>query len=42
MMELKKAKQKLKWSPKISFEQLVKEMVDEDLKLAKNEKLINK
>jgi GDPmannose 4,6-dehydratase len=37
-----KAKQKLKWSPKISFEQLVKEMVDEDLKLAKNEKLINK
>ncbi len=37
-----KAKEKLKWSPKISFEQLVKEMVDEDLKLAKNDQLINK
>ena len=37
-----KAKEKLKWSPKISFEQLVKEMVDEDLKLAKNEQLISK
>ena len=32
-----KAKKKLKWSPKISFEKLVKEMIDEDLKLAKNE-----
>ena len=30
-----KAKEKLNWSPKISFEQLVKEMIDEDLKLAK-------
>ena len=28
-----KAKEKLNWSPKISFEELVKEMVDEDLKL---------
>ena len=37
-----KAKEKLNWSPKISFEQLVKEMIDEDLKLAKNEQLINK
>ena len=37
-----KAKEKLNWSPKISFEKLVKEMVDEDLKLAKNEKLINR
>tara|TARA_B100001093_G_scaffold464517_1_gene481473 strand:+ start:174 stop:1223 length:1050 start_codon:yes stop_codon:yes gene_type:complete len=37
-----KAKEKLKWSPKISFEQLVKEMVDEDLKLAKNEQLVSK
>jgi GDPmannose 4,6-dehydratase len=37
-----KAKNKLKWSPKITFEQLVKEMIEEDLKLAKNEKLINK
>ena len=36
-----KAKEKLNWSPKISFEQLVKEMVDEDLKLAKNEQLTN-
>jgi len=36
-----KAEEKLKWVPKISFEQLVKEMVDEDLKLAKNDKLIN-
>ena len=37
-----KAKKKLNWAPKISFEQLVKEMIDEDLKLAKNEQLINK
>ena len=35
-----KAKEKLNWSPKISFEELVEEMVNEDLKLAKNEKLI--
>tara|TARA_Y200000002_G_scaffold373322_1_gene372209 strand:+ start:660 stop:1685 length:1026 start_codon:yes stop_codon:yes gene_type:complete len=28
-----KAKEKLNWSPKISFEQLVKEMINEDLKL---------
>ena len=25
------------WSPKITFEQLVKEMVNSDLKLAKND-----
>jgi GDPmannose 4,6-dehydratase len=31
-----KAKKKLNWAPKISFEQLVKEMVDEDLKLENN------
>ena len=31
-----KAKEKLNWAPKISFEELVKEMVDEDLKLVKN------
>ena len=37
-----KAKEKLKWSPKISFEQLVKEMVEVDLKSAKNDQLINK
>jgi len=36
-----KAKEKLKWSPKISFEKLVKEMVEEDLKLAKNDEFIN-
>ena len=30
-----KAKQDLKWTPKITFEQLVKEMVDEDLKRIK-------
>tara|TARA_B100000767_G_scaffold274481_1_gene307580 strand:+ start:819 stop:1856 length:1038 start_codon:yes stop_codon:yes gene_type:complete len=30
-----KAKDKLNWTPKISFEQLVKEMIDEDFKLAK-------
>jgi len=36
-----KAKEKLNWLPKISFEQLVKEMIDEDLKLAKNDKLNN-
>jgi GDPmannose 4,6-dehydratase len=29
------AKKKLNWTPKITFEQLVKEMVEEDLKLAK-------
>ena len=33
-----KAKKKLNWSPKISFEKLVEEMVNEDLKLYKNEK----
>ena len=32
-----KAKEKLNWTPKISFNQLVKEMIDYDLKLAKNE-----
>ena len=36
-----KAKKKLNWIPKISFKQLVKEMVEEDLKLAKNDQLIN-
>ena len=37
-----KAKEKLNWVPKISFEQLVKEMVNEDLKIAKNDQLINR
>ena len=35
-----KAKKKLNWYPKISFEQLVKEMVDEDLQIEK--KVLNK
>ncbi len=35
-----KAKKKLNWVPKISFEELVKEMVNEDLKLVKKEILI--
>jgi len=30
-----KAKKKLNWTPKITFEKLVKEMIEEDLKLAK-------
>jgi GDPmannose 4,6-dehydratase len=37
-----KAKKKLNWSPKISFNQLVKEMIDEDLKIAKKDQLINR
>jgi len=37
-----KAKDKLNWLPKITFEKLVKEMIDEDLKLAKNEKFIDR
>jgi len=36
-----KAKKELGWSPRISFKQLVKEMVNEDLKLARNDKLIS-
>ena len=32
---------KLGWSPKISFEELVKEMIYEDYKLAEKDKLIN-
>jgi len=36
-----KAKEKLNWTPKINFEQLVKEMVNEDLKQANNNQLIN-
>tara|TARA_Y100000389_G_scaffold105776_1_gene102666 strand:+ start:1580 stop:2635 length:1056 start_codon:yes stop_codon:yes gene_type:complete len=35
-----KAKKKLNWFPKISFNELVKEMVNEDLKLVKKEMLI--
>tara|TARA_B100001063_G_C16771140_1_gene561679 strand:+ start:159 stop:1208 length:1050 start_codon:yes stop_codon:yes gene_type:complete len=36
-----KAKKKLKWSPKISFEELVKEMVNKDFILAKNDEKKN-
>lgn len=32
-----KAKEKIKWEPKISFNELVKDMVEEDLKLAKKQ-----
>ena len=35
-----KARDKLGWVPKISFDQLVTEMVQEDLKLAKREKML--
>ena len=37
-----KAKEKLGWKPKISFKDLVSEMVKEDLKLAKRDQLILK
>jgi GDPmannose 4,6-dehydratase len=37
-----KAHQKLGWKPKISFEQLVKEMVQEDLKAAQRDELVKK
>ena len=37
-----KAKKKLNWYPKISFNQLVQEMVNEDLKIAKNDQLIKR
>jgi GDPmannose 4,6-dehydratase len=35
-----KAKAKLGWAPKISFEALVEEMVTEDLKLAERDALV--
>ena len=37
-MQLKQ-KKNLKWQPKISFEELVNEMINEDLKLAKNDSI---
>lgn len=37
-----KAKQKLGWTPKTSFEELVAEMVREDLKSAERDELIKK
>ena len=40
--DAQKAKDKLGWEPKISFQELVKEMVNEDLKIAKRNELIKK
>jgi GDPmannose 4,6-dehydratase len=37
-----KAKEKLNWSPKISFNELVSEMVNEDLKSAERDEIIKK
>jgi GDPmannose 4,6-dehydratase len=37
-----KAKQELGWEPKISFDELVNEMVDEDLKLAQRDALMQR
>jgi GDPmannose 4,6-dehydratase len=37
-----KAKEKLNWVPKILFSQLVKEMINEDLKIAKNDQFTNR
>jgi GDPmannose 4,6-dehydratase len=37
-----KAKKKLGWSPDITFEQLVKEMVEQDLKLVEKDKFLKK
>lgn len=36
-----KAKEQLGWKPKISFKELVKEMIDVDLKLAEKERMLN-
>ena len=37
-----KAKQKLGWTPKISFKELVSEMMREDLKVAERDELVKK
>jgi GDPmannose 4,6-dehydratase len=37
-----KARKKLGWTPKISFKQLVAEMVREDLKSAERDELVKK
>jgi GDPmannose 4,6-dehydratase len=37
-----KAKDKLGWQPKISFEELVSEMVKEDLKIAERDELVKR
>jgi len=38
--DITKAKKKLKWEPSVTIDQLVSEMVENDLKNAKNELLI--
>ena len=38
----RKAKKKLGWSPKINFKKLVKEMVEKDLNLIKDQKVVKK
>lgn len=40
--DTKKAKERLGWEPKVSFDQLVSEMVREDLKVAQKDSLIEK
>jgi GDPmannose 4,6-dehydratase len=40
--DARKAKEKLGWTPKISFNELVSEMINEDLKSAQREELIKK
>ena len=37
LADFTKAKKVLKWTPKISFEKLVSEMVEEDMKFVKQE-----
>ncbi len=37
-----KAKEKLGWTPKISFEELVREMVREDLKATERDELVKR
>ena len=38
--DAKKAKEKLNWKTKISFDQLIEEMVDSDMSLARQEKTL--
>ena len=37
-----KARKKLGWKPKISFDEMVSEMIENDLKIAKRDELIKK
>ncbi len=37
-----KAKEKLGWEPKVTFQQLIEEMVDNDLEIAKRDSLVKK